>query len=62
MTKRKKAFPKEILVYQVDEVEGHPVYAVVNNVNDIEADCDGQRVGVYSLNTDYQFNVRRELK
>lgn len=61
MAKAKK-LPKEMLIYQYDEVDGEPVYSAVCNVDDIPEDADGQRVGVYVLNTENLFRVRRELK
>jgi len=57
-----KKLPKEILVYQCDEVDGEPVYAVAINLGDIPADVDGQKVGNYVLNHEASFHVRRELK
>jgi hypothetical protein len=58
----KRPLPKEILVYQCDEVDGEPVYAVAHNVEEIPEDADGQKVGVYILNRPWTFRVRRELK
>lgn len=57
-----KKFPKEILVYQCDEVDGAPVYAVARNVDEIPEDADGQKVGIYVMNRQDTFRVRRELK
>lgn len=57
-----KKLPVEILVYQCDEVDGEPIYAVARNVEDIPEDAAGQKVGTYSLNRSDTFRVRRELK
>ena len=54
--------PKEILIYRVEEVDGHPIYAVALNVNDIPEDADGDTVGIYTINQKMIFHVRRELK
>jgi hypothetical protein len=53
--------PKEILVYQCDEVDGEPLYAVALKVDDIPEDADGECVGNYVLNRKSNFHVRREL-
>jgi len=58
----KKQLPKEILVFQSDEVDGEPIYSVALNVNEILEEYDGAKVGVYVLNTQNVFGVRRELK
>ena len=58
----KKKLPKEILVYQYDEVDGEPVFAVALHLDDIPADADGQRVGAYFLNYETTFRIRREMK
>jgi len=57
-----KNLPKEILVYQCDEVDGEPIYAVARNVEEIPEDVNGQKVAVYVMNRQYAFKVRRELK
>lgn len=57
-----KEFPKEIFVYQSDEVDGEPVYAVATNVDEILDDTDGTKVGVYTLKRVSTFRVYRELK
>lgn len=57
-----KNLPKEILVYQCDEVDGEPIYAVARTVNDIPEDMDGRKVAVYVMNKQYTFRVSRELK
>ncbi len=57
-----KQLPKEILVYQCDEVDGEPVYAVAHKVDEIPEDAHGQKVGNYVLNQQSTFRVRRELK
>lgn len=62
MAGRKKTFPNEIFVYQIDEVEGHPVYAVATDLDAIEPDVDGERVASYFLDKEYKFSIRRELK
>ncbi len=55
--------PKEILVYQCDTADDNvPVYAAVRNVNEIPEDVDGEKVGVYVLNTVNSFRVKRELR
>jgi len=54
--------PKEILVYQCDEVDGQPVYAVALTVDEIPEDADGQKVGIYVMNRADTFRVRRELQ
>ncbi|WP_068018961.1 hypothetical protein [Rhodoplanes sp. Z2-YC6860] len=57
-----KKLPKEILVYQCDEADGEPVYAVARNVNEIPEDYDGAEVSVYTINRSYKFGVTRTLK
>lgn len=57
-----KRLPKEILVYQCDTVDGVPIYAVAQNVDEIPEDAHGQKVGVYALNREDTFRVKRELK
>lgn len=58
----KKQMPKEILVYVSDTLEdGTPVYAVANNVEEIPEDTQGQRIGIYTLNTTSVFKVTRSL-
>ncbi len=58
-----KKLPKEILVYQCDKLDdGTAVYAVANNAQEIPEDADGQKIGVYILNHEATFRVRRELK
>ena len=55
--------PKEVLVYVCDyEKDGTPILAVVKNVNEIPEDCDGEKVGNYTLNRVATFAVKRELK
>lgn len=56
-----KKLPKEILVYQCDEVDGEPIYAVARNVDEIPDDVDGCTVGNYALNRRGTFRVKREL-
>ena len=56
-----RKLPKEILIYQCDEVDGEPLYAVVLNVNEIPEDADGKKVGNYVLNQENTFRLRREL-
>lgn len=58
----KKKLPKEILIYQYDEVDGQPVYAVARNVDEIPEEADGQKVGIYIINRTDTFRIRRELK
>lgn len=57
-----KTLPKEILVYECDEVDGEPVYAAARDVSEIPEEYDGVKVGVYVLNTTNVFGIRRELK
>ena len=55
--------PKEVLVYVCDyEENGTPILAVAQNVSEIPADCDGEKVGNYTLNRVATFKVKRELK
>lgn len=56
-----KALPKEILVFQCDLADGEPIYAVARNVNEISEEYDGAKVGVYVLNTQNVFSIRRSL-
>ena len=57
-----KALPKEILVYVFDyDEKGNPLYIIANNVDEIPEDCDGEKVGNYTLNRTATFRVRREL-
>jgi len=51
--------PKEILVYQMDEIDGEPVWAVVTDIEDIPEDAHGQKIGNYTLNNISTFRVRR---
>jgi hypothetical protein len=62
MSRKMKKLPNEILVYQCDEIDGEPLYAVAMNVDDIPEDADGEKVGNYVLNRVSAFRVRRELK
>ena len=55
-------FPKEILVYEFDRENGHPIFAVAKNVDDIPDDCSGKIIGVYVLQTTHKFVIKRELK
>ena len=57
----KKKLPQKILLYQCDEADGEPVYAVARNADEIPEDANGQKVGVYTLNRASAFRVRREL-
>ena len=57
-----KKLPKEILLYQIDEADGEPVYAVAHNVDDIPEDAHGHKIGIYTLNRENIFMVRRILK
>ena len=58
----KKQMPKEILVYVADVLEdGTPVYAVATDVEEIPEDVNGQRIGVYTLNTSPTFVVHRSI-
>ncbi len=63
MAKRKTTLgiPQEILVYQCDEADGEPIYAVARNVDDIPENYDGTRVGVFCLNRVVAFAVKRSL-
>ena len=54
--------PNEILVYQCDELDGEPIYAIARNVEEIPEDMDDQKVAVYVMNKQYTFKIRRELK
>lgn len=60
MSKR-KSLPKEILVYQCDEVDGEPIYAVAFSVNDISEEFAGEIVGNYTLNNTNVFSLKRQL-
>lgn len=56
-------FAKEILAYPCDyDSDGTPIIAVAKNVSEIPADCDGEKVGIYTLNRVTTFKVKRELK
>lgn len=57
-----KKLPNEILVYEFDEIDGKPAYAIAMNVDEIPEDADGQKVGIYILNRQSAFRIRRELK
>lgn len=58
-----KKLPKEILVYQDTELEdGTPIYTSVSTVEQIPEDAHGKKVGVYILNSEGTFKIRRELK
>ena len=57
-----KRFPKEIFVYQYDEVDGEAVYSVARTVDEIPEESDGEKVGVYVLDRHNTFRVLRELK
>lgn len=59
---KSKAFPKSIIVYQVDEVDGVAVYAVATDTDDIELDMNGEKVGIYRLEKTCTFSVHREIK
>ena len=57
-----KKLPKEILIYQCDTLEDStPVYGVARNVDEIPEECGGDKIGVYTLNRQCRFKVRREL-
>jgi hypothetical protein len=52
----------KILVYKCGELDdGAPVYAVACNVDEIPEDVDGKQVGIYILNRQTKFKVKREL-
>jgi hypothetical protein len=58
-----KNLPKEILVWKCDETEdGSPVYSVACSVHEIPEDADGEKVGIYVLNRQSTFALKRELK
>lgn len=57
-----ESLPKEIIVYECDKCEGEPIYGVARNVEEIPEDCDGEAVGIFTLNQVYTFNVKRFLK
>jgi hypothetical protein len=57
-----KRLPKAILVYQYDEADGEPVYAVALNLDDIPEEVDGKKVGSYMLDQQSTFRIHRELK
>jgi len=59
---KNRKLPKEVLIYQCDEANGEPIYGVATTVDDIPADADGQTVGVYTLNHESTFHIRRQLK
>lgn len=60
----KSKMPNEILVYVFDhdQENGKPLYAIADNVDDIPEDCAGQKVGSYVLNCTATFKVKRELQ
>lgn len=57
-----KGFPKEILVYQCDEVDGELIYAVANNIDEIPEEFSNRKIGIYTLSRSPRLLVRRELK
>lgn len=57
-----KKLPREILVYQCDECDGEPIYAVARNVDEIPEDFDGATISVFTFNKSYKFGVTRSLK
>lgn len=60
---KKFRLPKEVLIYQCDTLDdGSPVYGVTESVEGIPEDSHGDIVGVYYLNTENEFRVKRELK
>jgi hypothetical protein len=58
---KKRNLPKEILVYQCDEVEGHPVWAVAVNLDDIPEEFSGQKIATYEIKRRSTFVVFRDL-
>ena len=55
--------PKEVLVFVCDyDKDGTPILAVAKNVSEIPEDCDGEKVGNYTLNRVATFKVKRELR
>ena len=55
-------YPKELLIYVCDYDDGKPIYAVAKNPDDVPENCSGEKVGSYTLNREFQFKVRKELK
>jgi len=59
---RMPKLPKKILVYQCDEAEGVPIYAVAHEAADIPEEYEGAKVGTYTLTVENTFRLHRELK
>jgi hypothetical protein len=57
-----RRLPKKILVYQCDEVDGVPIFAVAMRVEDIPEEAAGQRIGTYTLTDMGVFVVHRGLE
>jgi len=63
MAEMAKKLPKEVLIYVADTLDdGTPVYGVAVNVEDIPEESHGEKVGNYTLNREWTFRVRRELR
>lgn len=51
--------PKELLVYQCDQVDGKPVYAVAQTLDEIPEDHSGEKIGTYRREEVSTFYVTR---
>jgi len=59
----KSPFMKEVLVLVCDyEKDGTPILMVVNNVNQIDDQYDGDTVVIYTLNRKAKFTVKKGLE
>jgi hypothetical protein len=62
MAKKKKfAFPKQAYIYVYDYEDGKPIFALTEMVDEIPADCSGNPVGIYSLESSHVLEVKRTL-
>lgn len=57
-----KKLPKQIYVYQCDEVDGEPIYAVARNVEEIPEDQSGAKVSVFNFDRTVVFVVSRSVE
>lgn len=57
-----KKLPRVIYVYQCDETDGIPIYAVAQDIEEIPEDEHGNRIGIYVLKTQHTLAVSRSLK
>lgn len=56
-----KKLPKEIIVYQCDEMDGETIWAVASSPDNISEDYDGELIGFYKLDATAKFVIERKI-